>query len=95
MPVRTLGNRISTRGKAPYGYVLKDKELVADSAEQSVILLIITLREQGQSYRQIAKTLKDMQIKTKHSCNWASETVRKIYKAATDFKGVTVDVECS
>lgn len=93
MPVNSLRSKPHHRGKAPFGWVLEDSWLVEEPQEQSVILLIVMLREQGLSYRQIVYTLNEMKVKTKHDCHWAAETVRKIYKAAMNASTRTIDVE--
>jgi DNA invertase Pin-like site-specific DNA recombinase len=70
-------------GEIPYGYRKEGESLVMDSGEQENIKLMKSLREQGHSYRQIAKKLEQEGILTKKGLTkWNHKTVKCILMAA-------------
>ena len=69
-------------GKVRYGYDLSDdgRTLVLNQHEQDAIDLMISLRNDGLTYRAIAGGLTKRGIKTKEGCDWNHNSVYSILK---------------
>lgn len=53
---------------------------IANQSEQKIIQKIVSLRSDGTSFREIAKTLNNSGISTKKGNTWSKTTVQDIYK---------------
>lgn len=53
---------------------------IPHQAEQKIIQKILTLKSNGSSYREIAKTLNDNGLPTKKGGQWSKTTVQEIYQ---------------
>ncbi len=65
-------------GSPPYGFRAKNKELVIDPHEQSVVRRIAELSDRGFSLRSIAALLTSEQVPRRRADKWHAETVRRI-----------------
>ena len=63
----------------PFGYDRDGDKLVDNVAEQKAIVEILKMRNNGESYRDIASELELMGVKPKTSANWQAMTVKKIF----------------
>jgi DNA invertase Pin-like site-specific DNA recombinase len=70
--------RTTNRGSPPYGYRAEDGQLVANPAEQAVLVRIAELRSQGAGFREIARTLETEGHRPKRAKHWHPETVRRV-----------------
>jgi len=68
----------SYKGQIPFGYDFIDNELKENPQEQEIINLIIQLKSQGFSLREIANELNKKLIPTKNNGIWQANTIRKI-----------------
>jgi len=64
----------------PYGYERQGDTLVPVEAEQNVLKLMLSLRNQGRSYAWIARYLTGRGIPTKNGGQWHPATVRGMVK---------------
>lgn len=73
-----------TGGSVPFGYKLDDDgvHLVAEPNEQGVIDLIVDLRRDGLSYRDIADELVERGFSPKAGDTWHPKVIRSIYLRA-------------
>jgi site-specific DNA recombinase len=87
--LRRKGVRISH--KVPFGYDLANdgKTLVANSAEQAAIALMVQLRAAGRSLRETAAELEMRGIRTKAGGAWDHSAVRKILARSGKIGSVT------
>jgi DNA invertase Pin-like site-specific DNA recombinase len=72
-------------GKVRYGFDLGDdgRSLVPNADEQATIQLMVELREQGRTYREIAETLSAMGVRTKEGLTtWKPGSIHGILKRA-------------
>jgi DNA invertase Pin-like site-specific DNA recombinase len=65
-------------GAPAYGQMAVDKELAPNEQELQVISHIRSMRDDGKSFREIAKYLNDQRIPTKHGKTWYPQTVANI-----------------
>ena len=65
-------------GTRPFGFELDGTRLVAIPGEQDAITLILDLREQGRTLREIAAELTERGIETKRGGRWHIQTVKNI-----------------
>jgi len=66
-------------GYLPYGYDVHGKQLVLNAQEQAVIQLILSLKDSGRTYYQIAKALEEQDIKSKTGkSHWNTNTIANI-----------------
>ena len=70
--------RATNRGSPPYGYRVEDGQLVANPAEQAVLVRIAELRAQGSTFREIARALDAEGHRPKRARRWHPETVRRV-----------------
>jgi DNA invertase Pin-like site-specific DNA recombinase len=70
--------RATNGGSPPYGYRVEDGQLVANPAEQAVLVRIAELRAQGSTFRQIARALDAEGHRPKRARRWHPETVRRV-----------------
>ena len=92
--LRTSGGRqIKARsggyagGHAPFGYVVKNGQLVIDEKEAYVVRLIFDYRKQGLSYKEVADELNKQELYTKTGGNWGSAQVFYIIKNENTYRG--------
>jgi len=70
-------------GEIPYGFLRVGDDLIEDENEQRVITLMQSLKDQGYSYRAIARELENDGILTKKgNTRWSHKTVKKIISNA-------------
>jgi len=62
----------------PLGFVQVGKRLIADAAEQAIIVTIKALRAAGKSLRAIAAELVRLGLKTNKGGNWYASTIKAI-----------------
>lgn len=74
MQNRRYSNRL------PFGYDADENDnLVASNADNTILQVILSLRANGSSYRQIAQELKNQRCKTKTgNANWQPRFIKKI-----------------
>jgi DNA invertase Pin-like site-specific DNA recombinase len=77
---KTLGE--FTGGMRPFGFEVEGTRLVAIPHEQEAITLILDLREQGRTLRDIAAELIARGIDTKRGGRWHIQTVKNILARA-------------
>lgn len=65
-------------GTRPFGFDLEGTRLVAMPQEQEAITLILKLRDQGRTLREIAAELTERRIATKRGGRWHIQTVKNI-----------------
>jgi DNA invertase Pin-like site-specific DNA recombinase len=75
--IRTAA-RATNGGSPPFGYRVEDGQLVANPAEQAVLIRIAELRSQGATFRDIARTLETEGHRPKRARRWHPETVRRV-----------------
>ena len=71
-----------TGGTRPFGFEVAGTRLVALPHEQEAITLILDLRDQGQTLREIAAELTTRGIETKRGGRWHIQTVKNILERA-------------
>jgi len=64
----------------PLGYRVEDGRLHADAQEMDTVKRISAMRDNGDSYHTIARTLNEAGVKTKRGGRWHASTVRYIVK---------------
>jgi len=67
---------------APYGYDIKDRKLIPNEKEQTVIARVLTSRDDKMSLQCIANDLNNEGIKTKKGNAWFPKTVSDVIKNA-------------
>lgn len=70
--------RATNGGSPPYGYRVEDGQLVANPAEQAVLVRIAELRLQGATFREIARALEAEGHRPKRARRWHPETLRRV-----------------
>lgn len=65
-------------GRVPYGFRLKQGEVVPDDAEQTVVALVGRLRTSGASLREIAARLDAQGFRPRDGDRWHPNTIRRI-----------------
>lgn len=73
---KALGEYIG--GTRPFGFEVEGTRLVAHPAEQAAVALIVELRSQGATLRDIVAELAARGVETKRGGRWHIQTVRKI-----------------
>lgn len=76
---RSEGTRVLTV-QVPYGWKLRNGQLVEHKGEQDAIALMARLKTEGKSLREIGAALDLAGIKTKRGGFWKAATVMKILK---------------
>ncbi|MEN3011033.1 MAG: recombinase family protein [Candidatus Bipolaricaulaceae bacterium] len=76
----------------PYGFRRDGNRLIPVEEELNVIRRILDLKERGHSLGEIARTLEREGVRTKKGGRWSHETVRKIVRKATFYKGVLCEL---
>ncbi|WP_312098433.1 recombinase family protein [Niallia sp.] len=77
---------------APYGYrFMKNHQLVLDPAEGIILATIITLVNEGCSYREICTLLNNQGVKTKKGELWKVSNIHHIVQSTIDCRGEYVD----
>ena len=80
-------NKGSKKSSIPrYGERETSRILVPHKGEQKVIQKILTLKNSGASFREIAKVLTESGIPTKRRGQWSKTTVQEIYKREQEKK---------
>lgn len=83
--LRSQGRRVS--GKIPFGWDLTGENLVPNDEEQTALAIMIALRDEGLSLRQIAEELERRQIRTKSGLVvWAPKVVAGILHRAAELR---------
>ncbi len=80
---RTIGEHV---GAKPFGFEIEGTRLVAIPHEQDAITLILDLRDQGRTLREIAAELTTRGIQTKRGGRWHIQTVKGILGRAGTVK---------
>jgi DNA invertase Pin-like site-specific DNA recombinase len=70
--------RATNGGSPAFGYRVEDGQLVANPAEQAVLVRIAELRAQGATFREIARALDAEGHRPKRARRWHPETVRRV-----------------
>ncbi len=69
-------------GTRPFGFELDGTRLVAIPGEQDAITVILDLRDQGHTLREIAAELTERGVETKRGGRWHIQTVKNILERA-------------
>ena len=69
-------------GRPAYGTKASNRELVANPDEEVIVEKVVTMRKQGSSYRQIAKSLAASGLITRSGGPWNPNQVRRIAQRA-------------
>ena len=64
-------------GVAPYGFCYLEGKLVVDTREHGVILQMVRLWQEGNSYSAVAKILNGREVKSRKGKNWRKSTVQR------------------
>ena len=75
-------------GKCPFGYKVKNGELIVDIYESEVVKLIFELRNSGMSYNHIAQELNKRELFTRSGGLWAMNGVFMIIKNENTYRGM-------
>lgn len=67
-------------GATSYGYCYLDGHLVVDNREQQIIHRIMEMNTNGVSYRGIAKSLNDQNVRTRRGKTWKHEVIKQILR---------------
>jgi site-specific DNA recombinase len=67
-----------TGGQPPYGYIVKNKKLVIEQKEASLVKIIYSKFEELISYRGVTNWLNNLGYLTKRKKPWAAATVKRI-----------------
>ena len=70
-------------GSPPYGWKAEGRELVADPAEQAVVVRMKELRSEGVSLRGIAQALDAQGVRSKRGAKWSPSTIARTIDPAT------------
>lgn len=62
--------KTTTQRSTPYGYEIKNGQLVEVAHEQEALSIIKELRSRGVTYAEIAKNLSDRGVTTKSGDRW-------------------------
>jgi site-specific DNA recombinase len=65
-------------GKAPFGYVWKDKKLAPDPAEAPIRKLMYELFAQYRRKKTVARTLNERGYRTRDDCQWSDTSVGRL-----------------
>ena len=65
-------------GRPAYGTMASNRQLVANPDEEVIVERVVTMRQQGSSYREIAKSLVDVGLATRSGGAWNPNQVRRI-----------------
>jgi hypothetical protein len=77
---RSEGTKVLT-GQVPYGWKLRNGQLVEHRGEQDAISIMAELRTEGKSLREICDALGAAGVRTKRGGSWKPTSVMKILKA--------------
>lgn len=74
-------------GHPPFGYVVRNGQLVIDDSEAYIVRLIFDYRKQNKSHTEIANLLNDQKLYTKTGKTWSAPQVFYIIKNENTYRG--------
>lgn len=74
-------------GHPPFGYVVRNGQLVIDDSEAYIVRLIFDYRKQNKSHTEIANLLNEQNLFTKTGKNWSAPQVFYIIKNENTYRG--------
>ena len=74
-------------GRAPYGYAVKDKQLIIVPDEAAIVREIFDRKGKGETYQSIVDTLNGRGVLTKTGKQWAIGSVQSIYENRKTYEG--------
>jgi len=74
-------------GHPPFGYVVRNGQLIIDDTEAYIVRLIFDYRRQNKSHREIADLLNDQNLFTKTGKTWSAPQVFYVIKNENTYRG--------
>ncbi len=82
-------NRGEYQTKAPFGYKMVDKQLIVDQETSKIVKMIFNNYQNGISFKEIARKLNNLGIRTTHNNKWEVRTIEYILRNPV-YKGYTL-----